>query len=39
MYKYAPQQPTQFNTQSEDEYNNELIDFNIRKNYVKGSHL
>lgn len=38
-YSYAPQPPTEFDTQSEDEYNKELIDFNIRKNYVEGIHV
>lgn len=38
-YSYAPQPPTEFDTQSEDEYNKELIDFNIRKNYVEDVHV
>lgn len=38
-YSYAPQPPTEFDTQSEGEYNKKLIDFNIRKNYVEGVHV
>jgi len=38
-YPFCPQPPTKFDNQSEKEYNNELADFNNRKNYVIGSHV
>lgn len=37
-YPYCPQPPTQFDRQSELEYKTELHEFELRKNYVEGSH-
>jgi hypothetical protein len=38
-YSYAPQEPTECDIQSKEEYLKELLDFKVRKNYIEGSHV
>lgn len=38
-YPYCPQSPTKLDNQTILEYENELLEFNQRKNYVEGCHV